>query len=321
MALNIGRKGFIGVGLQTGFQVPATIADYVDFTGNTLHGMVDQMTVDSATSNRDKVLSTVGGRQWSEGQLDIYPDSKVAGHFIVGALGTVQTFSLGSGVYRHVATRNNSNVPQYLTITNDRAIDRQLYADVAVDELDFEVGTDLAKMSVKLKGNYPQTTTSGIKTTTSGNIFAFKDAQFAFGTTISGAQSATSLQTHDFKLAIKNNTDVIHAHSQTTPRSINHKQFEVTAEFTLYFENTTDRDAYYAQTKQACSLEMIGNGIGGGFNESIVFNFYKTSINSFELETGVDNYYAEKVKLTAEYDTATGRTVDAVITNTKSLYI
>jgi hypothetical protein len=38
MALNIGRKGWIGLGLQTGFQVGAAIADYVPFTANTLHG-------------------------------------------------------------------------------------------------------------------------------------------------------------------------------------------------------------------------------------------------------------------------------------------
>ena len=321
MSLAIGRKGWIGVGLQSGFQVPAAIADYVDFTNNTLTGMQDQIPVDHATSNREKLLSTIAGKQWSEGEIDLYVDNKNAGYFIVGALGTVQTTNLAGSVYRHTVTRNNSNTPQYLTITEDRSVDRALYPDVAVDEFTLSVGTDLASIKAKLKGNFPQTTTSGTKTTTSGNIFNFANAQFAFGTTISGAQSATPLKPHDFNLNIKNNVSVVYGHSSGLPRSINSGEFEASADFTLYFENTTDRDAYYAQTKQAASLELIGNGIGSGFQESIVFNFYKTSIQSFALETGLANFYAEKCSLNCEFDTATQRMIDAVITNTKSLYI
>jgi len=321
MSLNIGRKGWIGIGLQTGFQVPAAIADYVDFTDNTLIGVQDQIEVDHATSLRDKLAGTIAGQQSSKGNLSLYADSIKLGYFIVSALGTVQTSSLGSGVYRHTVTRNNSNTPQYMTITDDRGVDRQLYADVCVDELTLEVGTDLAEAKTKLVGNFPMTTTSGVKTTTSGNIFSFANAQFAFGTTISGAQAATPLKPHDFKLSIENNAEAVFAHSQNSPRSINYKEFTASADFTLYFENTIDRDAYYAQTKQAASLELLGNGIGGGFQESVVFNFYKTSIQSFDLETGLDNYYAEKGTLNCEFDAATQRTIDCVITNSKSLYI
>jgi len=321
MSLAIGRRGWIGVGLQTAAQVPATIADYVDFTENTLTGIQDQLEIDHATSLRDKIAGTVPGQAHSEGNFSMYVDTTKIGYFLASTFGTVQAFSLGSGVTRHVFTRNNSNVPQYMTLTEDRVVDRQLYADVCVDEFDLKVGTDLAEASMKLVGNFPQTTTSGTKTTTSGNVFSFASAQFAFATTISGAQSATPLKPHDFELKINNNAEAVYAHGQTTPRSINYKEFTAEASFTLYFESTTDRDNYYNQAKQAASLELYGNGIGGGFTESLIFNFYKASFKSFELETGLDNYYAEKVAMTCENDTSTGRTVDASLTNTKTLYI
>jgi hypothetical protein len=321
MSLSIGRKGWIGVGLQTGFQVPAAITDYVDFTVNTLTGITEQNKINNATSNRDMIASSVLGKQYSMGDIEIVADSNKAGYFILGALGAVQTVSLGSGVFRHTMTRNNSNTPQYLTITNDRAIDRALYADVTVDQLDIAVGTDLVTAHAKLVGNFPQTTTSGTKTTTSGNVFNFRNAQFAFGTTISGAQAATALKPHDFKMSIMNNAETVFAHSSSTPRSVNVKGFDASVEFTLYFENTIDRDNYYAQNKQAASMQLTGNGIGGGFSESVVFNFYKTSFESLAIETGIDNYYAEKVKLEIEFDAATQRSMDCVITNTKTLYI
>jgi hypothetical protein len=321
MSLDIGRKGWIGIGLQIGFQVPAAITDYVDFTANTLEAVQNQLEVDPATGLRDRLLSTVPGTNMSQGDVEIYSDSVKTGYFVVGALGTVQTVSLGSGVYRHTITRNNSSDPQFLTITSDRVKDRQLYPDVAVSQFNLSVGLDIVKVKSTVVGNFPQTTTSGTKTTTSGNVFNFANAQFAFGTTVSGAQSNTPLKPHDFTLNINNNTVANFAHSQNGPRSINHGKFEATADFNLYFENTTDRDAYYNQTKQAASFELYGNGIGGGFQESMVFNFYKTSVKTFTVETGIDNFFAEKVTLNCEFDTATQRTMDAVITNTKALYI
>lgn len=321
MSLNIGRKGFAGIGLQSGAQVPAAIADYVPFESNSLHGVQEQIKVQSAYGLRDKTFSSVPGKAYSEGDFSGLLDSKFAGYFLVAAMGSVSVGSQGSGVYLHTVTRNNSNTPQYLTLTNDRVVDRQNYYDVAVDELEIDVSTDFATYKAKLKGNFPQTTTSGTNTTTSGNVFSFRNAQFAFGASVTAAKAAANLKPHDLKVNIKNNVDVIHAHGSGNPRSINSKGFEAGAEFNLYFENTTDRDSYYQQTKQAASLQFIGNQIGGGFYEFVKFNFYQVSLESFELETGLENFYAEKVKLSAEYDNANSKTLDIEIQNTKSLYI
>lgn len=321
MALNIGRKGFIGVGLQSAFQVPAAIADYVPFMNNTLHGVTDQMEIEHATGNRDKTFSSIAGRQWSEGDLELLVDAKFAGYFLVAAMGSVTAQNIAGSVYTHTITRNNSNTPQYLTITNDRVVDRQNYYDVAVDELEIDVGTDLASMKAKLVGNFPQTTTSGTNTTTSGNIFSFKGAQFAFGATVAAAASASNLKPHDFKCTIKNGVETVHRHGSALPGSITAKEFDVEAEFTLYFENTTDRDTYYNQNKQAAVLQFSGNQIGSGLSEALLIRFYQTSLMGFELETGLANFYAEKVKMNAEYDNANSKTLDMLLTNTKALYI
>jgi hypothetical protein len=321
MALNIGRQGFAGVGLQSAAQVPAAIADYAPFSSFDLHGVQEQIKVPHATGFRDVNFSSVAGKAYSEGGFEDYVDSKFFGYFAVAAMGTVGVASQGSGVFLHTITRNDSNTPQYLTITNDRVVDRQNYYDVTVDELEVSVGTDISAWKAKLMGNFPQTTTSGTNTTTSGNVMTFRNAQFAFGASVSAAKGAANLKTHDFKLNIKNNAEVIHAHGAATPRSINNKGFEVTADFQLYFENTTDRDAYYNQSKQAASLQFIGNQIGGGFSEFVKFNLYQVSMETLVLETGLDSYYTEKVHLSGEFDNVAGKTLDIEIQNTKSLYI
>lgn len=321
MSLRIQRLGFVGIGLQTGFQVPAAIADYVYFTNNTLHGVVDNLPIEPATSLREKTYSSIGGLQHSEGDFEMLVDSKMAGYFLVAAMGSVSAASQGGSVFTHTITRNNTNTPQFLTLTNDRSVDRQNYYDVAVDQLDLEVGTDLATLKAKLVGNFPQTTASGTATTASGNVMSFKNAAFAFGSTVAAARTATNLAPHDFKLTIKNSMEVVPRHGSAFPGSINSKSFDVDAEFNLYFENTTDRDTYYNVNKQAACFQLLGNGIGNGLREQLIVNFYQTAITSFDLETGLDSFYAEKVMLNAEYDNANSKSIDMALTNTKTLYI
>lgn len=321
MSLSIGRKGWVGVGLQSAFQTPVAIADYVPFETNTLHGVQEQLKVQSAYGNREQVFSSVAGKRYAEGDFEMLLDSKMAGYFLVAGMGSVSVSALGGGVYQHTITRNNSNTPQYLQLTSDRVVDRQNYFDTTVDEFSIEVGTDLAMLKTKLKGSFPQTTVSGTNTTTSGNVMSFKNAAFAFGASVSAATNAANLKPHDFKLDIKNNVEVVHRHGSADAAVIASKAFTVNAEMTLYFENTTDRDAYYAQSKQAAVLQFNGAGIGGGFTEQLLVRLYQVSYEGFELETGLDNFYAEKAKLVGEYDNSNSKSVDMLLTNTKSLYI
>ena len=321
MALNIGRKGWIGVGLQSAFEVPAAIADYVPWTTNTLIGIQEQIPVNQAVGHRETIYNTVPGKAYSGGDIEIVLDSKLAGYFLVGALGSVTTQSLGSGVYLHSLVKNDSNVPQFLTVTNYRAVDLENFYDVAINEVQIAVGTDLATLKATCVGNFPQTTTSGTNTTASGNVMSFRNAQFAFGGTVALAQVAPNLKVHDFTLDVKNNVEAVVAHGSGLPRSINGKNLDVTAEFKLYFESVTDKNAYYAQAKQAASLQFTGNAIGGGFYEFLKFNLYQVSMNSFTMETGLDNFFAEDVKLMAEYDPVNQKAIDIQIQNNKALYI
>lgn len=321
MPLNIGRKGWLGAGLQTGFQVPATVTDYIPFDVDTLYGTVDQLPVNSAYSRREDTFTTVPGKQYGQGEVDVVFDNKFAGYLLLGALGNVTTTSLGGGVYSHYMTVRQSNTPQYLTLINDRVTDRQLFPDVMVDTLDLEVQVGLASMKCKVMSSFPQTTASGNVTTASGVIYSFVQAGFAFGTTVSGAHNATNIKPHDLKLSLNNNGEVVPRHGSANVASVNSKKLNVKVEGQVYFENTTDRDAYYAQSKQAASFYFNGPGVGGGNNANITFNLYQTSFNALTYETGLDNFYAEKFTCLSEVDNASGLSVDATVVNNKSLYI
>lgn len=321
MALNIGRKGWIGIGTEPSRGVPAVIADYVPFTENTLKPMHEPISNEAAYGVREKIFDASLGKKWSEGDITINCDSDDVGFFLIGALGTDTPALVSGSVYDHVITRNNSNTPQTYTITSDRGgIDRQYFPSMAVKSLEFSVSDALVEAKASLIGKFPITTTSGSLTTASGGLYSFGDARFAFGATVAAAGSATNLKPHEMKIKIENNSVANFRHGSYEPDTIDHGEFEATAEGSIYFENTTDRDAYYNANKQAASFKLNGQGLGGGLTSSLEFRMYRTHFETFELETGISDFYAEKFTVRCNYDNANAKSIDAVLRNVRASY-
>lgn len=321
MSLEIGRKGYIGIGLESSPGVPVAISNYVPFTENTLMAKHEPIANEAAYGVREKTFDAVEGKKWSEGSVAINCDSRDVGYFLIGALGTDTPANVAGSVYDHVITRNNSNTPQTMTITQARgSIDKQYYRNVAVKSLEFSVSDALVEAKANLIGKFPITTTSGSLTTASGGLYTFADARFAFGANVAAALAATNLKPHDFKLTLENNTVANFRHGDNEPDTIDHGEFEASAEGTMYFENTTQRDAYYNMTKQAASWKLDGPGIGGGYTSSLEFRMYRTHYEGHELETGISDFYAEKFTLRMDYDNANSKSIDAVLRNVTSAY-
>jgi len=321
MALDIGRKGWVGVALETTPGVPVPQTDVVPFTENTLMAKHEPIPNEAAYGVREKTFDAVIGKKWSEGSISINADMDDTGLFLVAALGSNSPANVAGSVYDHTMTRNNSNTPQTLTINQARgSIDKQYYRNVAVKTLEFSVSDALVEAKASLLGKFPITTTSGSLTTASGGIYSFADSRFAFGSTVSAAGSATNLKPHDFKLTLENNTTAVFRHGSAEPDTINHGEFEATVEASLYFEGTTQRDDFYALNRNAASWKVNGGGIGGGYSSSLEVRMYRTYYEDFPLETGLSDFYAVKFKLRCAYDNANSKSVDAVLRNTRSSY-
>lgn len=321
MSLEIGRKGWIGVALESTPGSPETIDAYVPFTENTLEGKQEPIPNEAAYGVREKTFDAVEGKKWSEGSIGINCDATNVGYFLVAALGSNSPSNVAGSVYDHTITRNNSNTPQTMTITQARgSIDKQYYRNVAVKTLEFSVADALVDVKANLLGKFPITTTSGSLTTASGGLFSFADAEFSFGASVGAAGSADNLKPHDMKFTIENNTVANFRHGSNEPDTIDHGEFEAMAEGTLYFEGTTQRDNFYNLSKQAASFRMTGAGIGGGYQEDLEFRMYRTHYEGFELETGLADFYAEKFTVRCDYDNANSKSVDAVLRNTTSAY-
>lgn len=318
--LDIGRKGWVGLAFESTYGVPETIDDYVPFINNSLRGVQEALANEAAYGIREKVFNSVGGKRWGEGELEVNLDSQLSGYLIGGALGTVNTATVSGAVKDHTITRNNSSVPKSLTVVNDRSVDRQYFPGMAVAELEINVSDELATAKASLLGKFSQTTTSGTLSTASGGLYSFKDSFFAFGSTVAAAAAESNLKPSEVTLTINNNSEVVHRHGSADADTVNHKEFEVEAEGTLFFENTTLRDQYYNVSKRAAVWKLEGGGLAGGYRDAITTNMYQVRVDSHELETGLDDFFAEKFTLVLEYDNANSKSIDMVIRNAKASY-
>lgn len=321
MSLNIGRKGWLGVSFEDlGYGIPSIVDDYFPFNENSLHGVQAPISNQAAYGVRDQQMGSVAGQKHSEGDIGFNLDGNLSGYFVGGALGTIADAVVSGSIVDHTFTRNNSNVPKSLTIVQDRITDREYFPGTAVSQLELGVTDGLATGKASLMGKFPITSTSGSLTTASGGLFSFGDAFFAVGSTVAVAAAGTNLKPSDLKITINNNSKPVWRHGNLDADTIAHGEFTVEGEATIYFESTTDRDRYYNAQKTAAVFKLTGRGIGAGLFESATTNIYQMRTENFELETGLPNFYAEKMKFMMEYDFGNSKTIDMVLRNTKSAY-
>lgn len=323
MALNIGRRGWLGVASEASFAVPVAATDFIPFTSNSIHTVQEAIPDVTARGSREKNYGSVIGKQWGEGDVEFNLDTKVIGYFLKSAFGNITTTTPAGSVKSNYFTRSNLNSPASLTLTNDRVVDRQYVRGAVVDTLEIKWADAFATVKAGIKGYDPLTTTSGSGLTLSGTQFSFKDAVVKFGATVSGITGATpATKVNDFTITVKNNAMPTFRSGSNDPATIDFAEFECDGDYTLFFENTTDRDNYAALTKQAFQVVFTGNGIGSGLSESLTFSVYQFRYDQMTYETGLANFYAEKVKWIAESGStgAGSGSVDATLVNTTNGY-
>lgn len=320
MSLSIGRKGWIEVGSEVTYGVPVATTAAIPFNNNTIKPMAEPLKDTSARGVRDSQFASQVGKKWAEGDIEFNLDANVIGHFLKAGMGTLNSSVVSGSVKDHTFTRNNSNTPQSMTIISDRVTDRFFVRGAAVKSLEINVSDDLATAKANILGKFQGTTTSGTGVTASGNLFSFGDYNLRLGTTVAAANASAGLNPSEMKLTIENNSEATFRAGNNEATTVDHKNFEVSGEFTLFFENTTDRNQYYNNDKKAMEIKFAGDGIGSQLVEGLTFNVYQMRLDTFELETGLDDFYAEKGKWVGEYDNANSKSLDVVLRNAVSTY-
>lgn len=314
MAISIGRLGYLGVGIEDTVGSYMAPDVYLPYTDISVRGHHESIEVIGSKTSRIMDMNSVVGKKWGEGDVSIDLDVKNSGYLWKLALGN-EIVATGTPNTHTFYTTVSGNTPKTASLVYSRETDVEQYLSAAVDQLTMEVSDGLATLQASFMSNFPAVNAGVTATTTSGTFLSFKDYTLKFGNTLTEAASASATATNDLSLTIANNLEVIHRSGSADVSTIRNKGIRVTGSYTLFFDSTTDRDAYYNLNKRALEINFTGNT-----NESLKIRIPRFRLSEGEISTGLDDFYVIKCDFVAEdvVDTTGTRLIDVVLRNDKS---
>lgn len=323
MSEQIGRQGYLGLAIEATAGTPeSTVDTFIPFTENSMRGHHEPLLDVSSRASRVQDYSSVTGKKWGEGSVTMYLDSLNSGYFFKLGMGGESRTQLNATppVHDHLFTPTVSgNAATAATLWNYMGVDVEQYSFATIDQLELEVSNDgIATLNAGFFSKGPSSVSAPVLTTTSGTIYTWKDMSAKFGSTVNAALSASATKLTNFKMSLANNVELTYKTGSAQPDTAVYGSLEVKGEYTLYFENVTDRDAYYNLTKKSLVVTLTGAGIGVGYTEQLQIVFKKISLEDIDMETGLDDFYAIKCNFIAEWDKDQAGFVDITLRNQKA---
>jgi len=320
----VGKRGWVNITLETNPGVPVEPSTiYIPFLENSLKEKMEIIPELSARGIRDNQgESSVTGKKEGGGDLKVNLDPTLAPVLLGLVMGNFGTpVSEGDGVYTHTFTRKTNNVPLTTSIISNRAgIDQNLFPYGVVNSAELNFADGMAELTANILSRYPVTSTSGTLSTVSGTLFTFKDARVRVAADLATAITATPLKIKELTLIVNNNAEAVHVVGNEDVDAIAVKNFDVSGNISLNFEDTTQRDLFRNLTKRAMLIEFNGNEIGGGLSEFIQIRVAKMRFENYSPELPIDDIATEGLDFIGEYSSEDAKTIDIVVRNRKSSY-
>lgn len=229
--------------------------------------------------------------------------------------------SPSTGKY-HVFRRLNSNNHPAFTIYNNDPLEDFRAVYCMLDSLEFEcVVGEFAKFTAKFIGKAQASTTAQTPSYAAEDAFLAKFATFKIAANHNSLDAASALGIKRFKLTISKNVTDYTAFGSTNPTSIHNQKFEVKGDFTLLYNETTQRQYLVNSTKKALRLTIENTGataISGSVYPAIQFDMPVVAFTSFDATDANDTLREQTLGFTAEYDITRALTLEALLVNQRT---
>jgi hypothetical protein len=316
----IGRKGYLGVKIETTPGTGEAPEKYLPYDSCTLNNVVEVLDDEAAKGIRERAWGSVTARERGEGEIQIKMDVENLPYLLYPALGTkTTTAGAGAGVYEHTFTRKAANPPKTATFTFYDTVETRQFAYGTLNTLEMTFSDEWVNVTGNILSKKP-TSSTGSAAITEETVLAFKDANIYFGTDLATAESNYDSSTNATKLSaftlnINNNAEAHYLSGSTSPDHIAIGQFEAGGNYTLFFEDTTERDAHEAQTQRAMVVSFKGSLIAGSDYEEILIKIPQFHITERSIDTAPAGFVTENPTFVADYNSDAGKSIEIMIRN------
>ena len=323
MSVSIGRRGWLGVGIETSAGAGGeTPTKYIPYTANTLHNVVEVLDDEAAKGIRERAWGSVAARTRGEGDVTMLLDVENLPYLLYPALGTCVTQDVESGVYQHTLTRKSANPPTTFCLNINDTVETRMYHYATVNTLELTFSDGWVEATASILSQAPEVG-AGTLAVTEETVMAFKDANIYLGTDLAQAegkyQAGTgALPLTAFSITINNNAEAQYESGSSSPGQISIGQFDISGNYTLFFEDTTERAALEAQTQRAMVVVFSGGSIGATSTETLIISIPQFHLTERSIDTAPAGFVTENPTFVGDYDSTYGSIVTKVINETSS---
>jgi hypothetical protein len=321
----IGRKGFLGVAIEETPGTGKTPVKYLPYDSCTLNNVVEVLDDEAAKGIRERAWGSAAVKERGEGEIQIKMDVENLPYLLYPALGSKTTTNTTASVYEHTLTRKAANPPVTATFNYYDTVEKREFSYGTINTLELSFTDEWVNATANILSKKP-TSGTGNSSITEESVLAFKDANIYFGTDLSTAESNYESDTNSIKLSaftlnINNNGEAHYLSGDSSPDHIAIGQFEAGGNYTLFFEDTTERDAHEDQTKRAMVVSFKGSEIdSSGEYEEILIKIPQFHITERAIDTAPAGFVTENPTFVADYNSDAGKSIEILIRNSTESY-
>jgi len=314
----------LALGIESTFGTSVTPTAYGEIDSCDIKLDKDVIVVDDTAGTRKGGRQVVYGAQKVSGSVksNVYP--AFVGYWLKGALGSCSSV-LKSGetaVYEHTFSQANT-LPSFTLVLDRGNSEYVKYTSVVVKSLKMNAKDKLVELSVALDCYDESIGSSYTPSQATENPFVFHNVNIGFGDSISAARTAVSssptpVLSWDFEY--DNQTQVSHASGSAKAYRIDPKLAKIKFSFSVFFDNTTHRDAYRNLTKKAAVIRMTGASIGNSSNYNLDIELPAIYYTAQTVDYKAGNLEEEKCELVGIYDDIATHACQMILTNLKANY-
>lgn len=321
----IGRRVSVGVGIET-TRGTAVAPSYffrhlsLDFARKTT-----AIQNESAMGRVEKINDSAVVSQWAEGKLEGKVTDTGVGYLLANIFGQVSSAAVAgqTGAYDHTFTIGQSQTPPTLTIARkDPNTDRRHALGTLSDfELSVEAG-DWVKVNATIMAKMG-TDIANTVAFLDENEFTSRDIVIKLANDQAGLASATPVAAKSFKITINRNATTYNSFTGNLDISnIFTGAYELTGEMVLIYNTTDWENKYYNNTAQAMEVKIENKQvtIGASTNPSVTFKAPRVRVSEWSQSNDLDNVIEQTLSFSLEFDTTSGKALEAVLRNTKANY-
>jgi len=312
----------LAIGLETTFGTEVTPTDYIEIKDNGIENNLNSELVDDTSNTRQGMKKSTTGQKEVGGDISayLYPDNQA--WFIMGVLGTwsSETASGETIVYEHTITQADT-LPSF-TLQQDRGTDIVRWKGVKFNSFTITWSNNKAEISVNAIAKDEETGASYTPTNTDSNPFTFDQCTVKFGTDLTDAAGNNATDVIEGEFMYDNQAEARYASGDGTATAIKIDPKVAIGKFTgkLFFDDTTMRDNYRNQTKNAMILSFVGASIGNSENYEITFQVAKMNYSSHKVDYSSGEFIVENIEADFMYDENESKMISCVITNLTQEY-